>query len=449
MNQVIGFFLALPFMAHLGKIPHMNDSKKSPTLTKKHLLGASLSSWLFWALAALFYAYEFLHRVSPSVMIPALMEGFHVSRAQLGDLAAFYFYGYALIQIPAGMLVDRYGVRFILTFGCLVIALGSFCLNVTNSMSFACLSRFIIGVGSAFGFVSCLKIISQRFSPHLFPFMVGLTNLFGIIGAIVGGQPLAILLDVINWREIYLLLGLISMVLALIIWAIIRDPKSEVEESESESESNKLISGLLLVVKSPQAWLLALYCMLIVAPITAFAEMWGVEFFQTSYSLQTAQAAGLLKYIFYGIAVGGPTIGLISGRILKLKTWLIICSLITLLSLSSIIYLNTLSFGKLELLLFVYGFASSHMLLCFSIVNKTYPSWAKGAAIGFINMMIMGGSAIFQPIIGKLIDLSISYNELQLYELVSYKQYASALVVLPICIMTATVLTLFIKQQHE
>lgn len=412
-----------------------------------HIFGSTWQGWLFWLIAAVFYGYEFTHRVAPMVMIPQLMQSFDVSRAQLGDLASFYFYGYALIQVPAGMLVDRFGVRVILTFGCLIIALGSFCLNATSFLAFACLSRFIIGVGSAFAFVSCLKILSEHFQPKLFPLMVGLTNLFGICGAILGGAPLAKLLYLLKWQEVYLVLGLMAMGLAATIWLVIRDP-SGVCKTYKPGVDNKIWQGLTEVIKQPQTWFLSFYAMLIVAPITAFAEMWGVEFFETSYNLVVEQAAGFLKYIFYGIAIGGPTIGWLGSRLNKLQPWFWLCSILALTALSSTIFIKFENLSHLKLLLFLYGFASSHMLLCFSIANQFYPEWAKATAIGFINMMIMGGSAIFQPLIGKLLDLSLSAKGYSLDSQVGYQQYSAALAVLPFCVLFAMSLLLFIKERQ-
>lgn len=407
----------------------------------------SINGWLIWSIAALFYGYEFVHRVSTSVMVPDLMQAFNVTHSPVGDMTAFYFYAYALVQVPAGVLIDRYGVKLMLTFACLLVALGSFMFNASNSLQFACFSRFIIGAGSAFGFVGCLKIISLWINPRYFPFMVGITNLCGVLGAIAGGQPIAHSLNVLTWREVYLILGFMGMIIAALLWIIVKD--KEVNEKDAIHEANNLLKGIGHVVQSPQTWILAFYCMMIVAPITGFAEMWGVEFFRTAYAIPREDAAGFIKYMFIGIGVGGPTLGWLSGYFQNFKVWLMIFSLIILTLLCSIIYLQQQSHMYLKIMLFIYGFASSHMLLCFSIANQVFPNWAKGAAIGFINMMIMGGGAIFQPLIGKLLDIKVDDLGKPIYESLSYTQFSSALSVLPLCIMVAIGLTVFIRTGHK
>ncbi len=112
-------------------------------------------------LAAFFYLYEFILQVSPGVMTTALMRDFQVDAAVLGTTSAFYFYAYAPMQIPAGLLFDRYGPRLLITLALLICALGAFFFGMTTNLAFASAGRFFMGVGSAFSFIGILILISR------------------------------------------------------------------------------------------------------------------------------------------------------------------------------------------------------------------------------------------------------------------------------------------------
>ncbi len=417
--------------------------------------------WFVWGIAALFYAIEFTHRVAPSVMIPHLMEGFDVQHASIGHMASFYFYAYALFQVPAGVLCDRFGVRIILTMASMVVALGSFLFSASTNFELACIARFLIGAGSAFGFVSCLKIASLWIHERLFPLLVGLTNVFGMVGAILGGKPLAGVLQILTWEEVYWAFGFIGMILSGLIFLIVRRPQDY--RMPTEPDSHPMAEGFKYVVKTPQAWVLGLYGALLVAPITAFAELWGVEYFKSCYGIDSTSAASLMIYIFVGIGIGGPTIGLLSNVSSKIKLWMMLGCLITIGALMSILYVdfNRIAPGVsawlpfqlsgltlLKVTLFVYGFTTSHMLLCFSIANRTFPKWANGAAIGFVNMMVMGCSAIFQPVIGKLIDMHFGQLSVLPTEL-ALNDYRYALSILPVGLLIALGLLLWLNTGHH
>src|SRR3989344_3896364 len=111
--------------------------------------------WIVWSLGALFFFYKYLLQVSPSVMSKELMQTFSLTGAGLGNLAACFFYAYLFMQIPVGLLLDRYGPRLIMTFSILVCSIGVFIFAHANSIFIASISRAMMGFGAAFAAVSC------------------------------------------------------------------------------------------------------------------------------------------------------------------------------------------------------------------------------------------------------------------------------------------------------
>ena len=160
---------------------------KEKTVPAKYLIHA----WVIWLLSAFFMFYKYALEVSPSVMTNILMSAYHIDGAQLGSLAASYFYAYLIMQIPAGLLLDRYGPRKITTLAIILCALGIFLFARSETLLIASIGRFITGIGAAFAAVNCLKLIANWFPSRQFAFMSGLMMSVGMLGAVGGQAPLS------------------------------------------------------------------------------------------------------------------------------------------------------------------------------------------------------------------------------------------------------------------
>lgn len=269
--------------------------------------------WLIWGLATLFYAYEFFLQVSPSVMVPDLMAAFKVNAATLGNLAALYFYAYAIMQIPAGIFLDTFGPRKLLTVAVATCICGVLLFASAHSLWHAQIGRLLIGFGSSFATIGSFKLASSWFSPNRFAFISGLTVMIGMLGAIFGGAPLAILVDHVGWRASLVLFGIIGIVLCALIWLIVRDcpmsattSTSTIKKTNQYLQQDKLISSLSSIFKKKQNWLTAIYGGLIFAPTSAFAALWGVPYLMADHHLSNPIAASAISMIFLGWAFGSP-----------------------------------------------------------------------------------------------------------------------------------------------
>lgn len=401
--------------------------------------------WFIWGIAAFFYSYEFTQRVAPSVMIPELMAALHLDAAQLGSLSAYYFYTYALCQIPAGMLIDRYGPRWILTLAPLAVSLGSLAMVYSPSLLSAKASRALIGIGSAFAFIGCLKLAQHWIAKHHFPFMVGLTNLSGTLGALAGGAPLAFAVTHWGWQNTMLGLAILGLFISILLFFMIHLPKKPIDHSIPEETPISLIKHLKTVTQDRQTWLFAVYGGLLVVPIAAFVELWSVPFLTLTHAISRAEAAFLNSLIFVGIAIGGPTIGWLYS---KLPNPILVCRLATLcafICLYEILFADHLSLPLLSTLLLSYGFLTSNMLLCFTFVSQRHSKRFSGAALGLTNMVVVAGGALFQPLIGWLLDLHTAQSPSEPFETFSVADYHFAFTILPLCLLVAVFLTFFMK----
>ena len=408
-------------------------------------------AWVIWAVAAIFYAYEFFLRLSPSVMVDELMQAFHVHASALGSLSAMYYYAYAIMQIPIGILLDRFGPRYLLTFAANMVAIGCLLFGTTHQLWVAEIGRILMGIGSAFAFVGCLKLSAAWFPVSRFALVVGLTNTLGVLGAISGEEPLAFLVDSLGWRHMIIIAMFLGFALAILNFLVIRNyPYYEciAEKPPALPKGHALWSHLKQIVTSKQTWLIAVYGGLLVAPIAGFAELWCVPFLMKAYGFTKPVAAGLSSMTFVGIAVGGPIHGVLSNYLGRRRPVMLLGSIGALCALSILIYYplptqDVLIGG----LLFLLGFFSVNMLLSFALNTEIHPKAIGGTVIAFTNMLVMLGGTIFQPLIGRILD-SLTASNSDSVTAFSVHDYHVAFMLLPICQLFGVVLIYFIRETY-
>jgi len=363
-----------------------------------------LRSWLIWFSAGLFYLFEFVHRVDISVMIPELMQSFNVSVAMLGGLSACYFYAYALAQVPVGLLIDRFGTRRLLTLACLLISISSFIFSLTNSIIIAGVCRILIGFSSAFAFVGCLKLGATWFPKQKFSFIVGLTNLLGVVGAIIGGTPIAYAVAKYSWRYTMFGSAIIGLILTVLLYGVIKD-------RQKYYTNINIIPKVIHIFKLKKIWLVSIFGSLMVAPIAAYSELWGVSYLVKFYDIDRMLAAQITTITFVGIAIGGPTIGWIADHFNRRKLPMLIGTMGALFSISVIILAHGLPLLFLYMLHFLFGFFTSSMLLCFSLNAEATTHHIRATTVALTNTIIMVAGALLQTICGELLD----YTDLNYY----------------------------------
>lgn len=395
-----------------------------------------------WSLGALFFCYEFMLQVSPSVMVNQLMTTFNVNAAQLGNLSAFYLYAYTIMQIPVGLLLDRFGVRRLMTLAALLCALGALLFALAPTFLVASLGRFLIGFGSAFAVVSALHIAATWLPINRFAMMTGVLLTIGFIGAIAGQAPLAVLVNHIGWRHTLLAFAIGGGILSVLLWLIVRDRAMKLRASNKASLSD----GLKHVLKSKQSWLIAIYAGLMYLPTPAFAALWGVPFLMQSHGLSAATAALIVSMIYVGYAVGSPLFGWLSDRIGRRRPPLYIASIGSLLSLLIVLYCNELSLFLMGCFLFSFGFFTSGCFTSFSIAREINPPQVNATTLGFVNTLNSLGGALAQPLIGMILDWRWGGQMQNGIRHFSLNDFHVALAILPICLLISILLLPFVKE---
>lgn len=407
-------------------------------------------------LAAAFYMYEFTLQVSLGVMTNELMQDLGLNAASLGLASAFYFYAYTPMQVPAGLLHDRFGPRRTLTVAILICALGALCFSFSTTVVHASFGRFLMGVGSAFSFSGALMLIARWFPPQHFAVLSGFVQLMSSVGAIGGEVPLAKAIHFWGWRHSMVFLALFGMVLAFVVWWIVRDfpkehqpitmPQQPLEDEGALSKVKSLIGN------TPALWIAA-YSFLIWAPIAAFAGLWGIPFLVSAYHLSTESASYACAAIWIGIGIGSPLSGWISEQIERRCTVLAACAIMGVVASLSIIYC-TIPMPLLYFMLFLMGLAGGGQSLAFCVVRDNSHPKSIGAAIGLNNMATVAGGAILQPIVGYLLYLNwdgITAGHAPVYNATDYR---IGLLMIPVCYILAVIVSMkcvketYCKQQY-
>lgn len=404
---------------------------------------------MIFFLAASFYLYEFILQVAPSVMAEPMMKTFGVTGEGFGFISAFYFYAYAPTQLPAGVLYDRYGPRKLMTFAIVLCALGSAFFASTDSIVTASLGRFLIGIGSAFSFIGVLVLISRWFPPHYFAILAGVAQLMSSVGAIFGEMPLASLVNAIGWRNASFLLAVVGFILACFFWIFIRDFPHQKNQTVPDHYLRNEWKRLIEVCKHSYTWIIGSYAFAIWTPIAVFAALWGVPYLQEKYHISVVAASGLCSMIWLGIGVGSPLLGWISDKIQSRRIALITSSILGLIATSILLYSPGLPYGWVYIVLFVLGLGAGGQTVSFAVVKENNPPELVGTASGFNNLSVLIGGALFQPLVGYLLQHSNDWrlvNGIHVYSLASYNL---ALLVMPLCFLASLfIATFLIKESH-
>jgi MFS family permease len=395
-----------------------------------------------WLTGAVFFFYAWVLRVAPSVMVEELMRDFAVGAAVLGHLSAAYFYGYAGMQIPVGVLLDRFGPRRLMTLAALVCAGGCVLLATSSSLAVASAGRFLIGASAAFSLVGSMAVAGQWFQANRFALLSGLSMAMGMAGGVFGQAPLRLAVEATDWRFTTLALTSGGLGLAVAAWATVRD------RWRGRGGLGRALSGLGLVLANRQSWLVALVGLGTSAPLLAFASLWGVPFLETAYQLPRTQAATLTSVIFVGWGVGAPVIGWLSDRIGRRKPPLIAGLLLETLALALLVYVPGLPLPVLAGLCFLVGFFGSAQIVCFALARETHAAAVSGTAIGFVNAMVTGAGALFQPLVGLLLDLAWTGETALGARLYAPESYRLAFASLVACCLTGLLCLAAVRETH-
>ncbi len=369
--------------------------------------------WVIFWILAFGYIMVYFHRLCPAVVAEDMRRDLAAGGGLLGLLGSAYFYPYALMQLPAGLLSDSWGPRkTIALFFCVAFA-GSVILGIAPNVYVAIVGRTLVGLGVAMLFVPTLKVLAEWFRVKEFAMMTGILMAMGGIGSYSAATPLAYISDWIGWRQSFVLVGIFTLVLGALVWAFVRDRPADMgwpspsEPSGSAVESVRLMQGVKMVLTLPRFWPLACWFFFSCAIFFSFIGLWGGPFLMQIYDLSKAKAGHILSMAAIGMIVGSPILSYLSNNIFRARKPVLILSSIFMLIITGMLYIFTQGIPILLLYLICLGigtFSGAVVTIGFTTNKELFPVSIAGTATGLVNFFPFLGGAIFQVILGAVVD---------------------------------------------
>lgn len=399
---------------------------------------------LVCAVGAFFYCYEFVLRIIPGALQGELSAAFgHISATVFGQLSAFYYFAYSPMQLPVGMLMDRYGPRRLLTFACMCCALGSWMFTDTSSMWVAGSGRFLVGFGSSFAFVGVLSLALHWLPKKYFSLVAGLITTLGMLGLVYGEMKITNIAMNLGWMHVLDLMITIGVVLTVLIFLVVRDgPAGHLSNKYPLPE---FFANVWHVLSSPQVWLIGFVGACLYTSLSVFGELWGKTYLEQAHHLTKIEAAQTVSAMFLGWAVGAPIAGYFSDRTGRRVLPLVIGAVMGLICISLVLYYPGLPYWLLNLLLFLYGVFSATEIIVFIMAKENSGAKLSGTVFAAVNMIVTLGGVVFQPLVGKLLDTFGDSNVVGGEHIYTVLDYQLALSVLPISLLLVMILAFFMK----
>jgi len=369
------------------------------------------------------YAMIFFHRMTSAVVAPELAGAFNIGATSLGLLSSAYFYPYALIQIPVGLMVDRYGPRKIVSFFLLLTGSAAILFGSASSFQLALWARVLVGLGAGCVYIPALKMLASWYRKQEFASLTGIMIAAGNFGALAAAAPLAWLVRQTGWREAFYIMGAFTLVVAAVDYLVIRNHPTEmgyptVDEIDgnatvaSDGRSIGLLEGLKMTLSKKEFWPVTIWSFFISGAIFGFQGLWGGPFLMDVYKLSKVQAGSILSMIALGVILSAPVAGILSDRVFhsRRKPLLFGSTAYMLVWVPLAFYTGSLPPQSFYPLMLAFGFFFGFFVTSFAQVKELFPLEISGTVTSTYNLFGFVGGALYQVIMGKIIALYPTVN---------------------------------------
>ncbi len=363
----------------------------------------------FWGIAAAAYLVGFFLRVTPGVLNAELMRDFHLSAAQLGNLASFYFYFYAASQIPTGIANDRFGPKMLIVFGQAVTGGGALLFALAGSFESAAVARALIGLGHGVAWVSLLELSAAWFAPRVFGTMSGLSLALGTLGAVLAQAPLLLLAHAFGWRWVLAAVGVLCLVLSLLAWSFIRNRPEDLGlqgylPPRRAPSLREVGQGLVAVWTYRNTALLFLAPGGVCGAFLTFTTLWGMPFLVQQRHMPAAQASWVVALMLVAFSAGGVLWGRVTDALRRRKLPYAVGGGMMLAGFAVLVFWPQAPWVLLLAALLLASVGSGSMVVGFAWAKESVPQRLAGTAAGVHNTGVMTGTLVQLPLLGWVLD---------------------------------------------
>lgn len=407
------------------------------------------TKWTIWAVLALAFVVVFFHRYSTAVVAEDLASELNLTGTQLSNLASMYFWAYAIMQIPNGILIDYIGPRKTTSLGMLLAGIGSLIFAFAPNITVAYIGRLLVGVGVAGVFVSILKIQAVWFKREEFPMITGYSSLVGNFGGVLATTPLAMLVLAIGWRYSFIVISVVSLLFYGLIMTLVKDHPREIgfeaPNGDPPASQESFWVGLVKVLKNPYTWPNFFILFTLMGAITSFSGLWGVPYLMHIYELSRGQASQYVLLLTTGIMVGSVIIGTIAKKIGRIKIVILTgASIFTLIWFYIIVIANGQPpLWQLPVLYLILGITAVSFILSFTNAKEVNNPHLAGTATSVANVGGFLGGALLNIFVGYILDLNwdgVLVNGARVYSLGAYKLAFTVFLAMGVFALIATLI---------
>ena len=378
----------------------------------------------------IFVVYSFSLSTATGVFLPSVQKSLGLSEVAATYVLQAFVIGYALMQIPAGYLIDNFRARWVVSAGVFTLSLGALLQSMSSTTGLFVVANFIQGIGGAFSFIATGALIGQWFKIQQFPIWFGLTQ---TVSCILTGIIHSIFTNMVvghSWNTIYRYLALGGFGLTILCVVFVRNPKNDSPVKQS------LFKPLAIVMKNRQVWLFSFIGLTSFGVLLAYADVWAIKV-QQFHEVTTLDSVEVSGYLFLGIGLGTPFLGWLSNVVKNRKVVLHISICIGTIFMLAAVYLPhfptpTLSIAKTAT--FGVGFFLSGSMLIYTCAGEILPNSLRGMAIGLINMFVFIGSTFISSLP---------------YALVTSEVYYTRLWVIPVLLIVSVMMLYFVKETYN
>ena len=367
--------------------------------------------WIIWGTLAAVFLLVNLYRLSSAVLADRLMVAFDTSGAALGTLHASFFYVYALMQLPAGILADRAGPKRTATAGAIVLNVGAVGFALAESYPLAFLSRALIGLGGAVIFISILRFCASWFRDDEFATMNGLTIAVAGLGGILATTPLAVAATTFGWRETTLGLGVIGLGFAVVVYLLADDkPEDAGLEPVGDADAETLtladvVENLRLVLGERETWVTSIMLFCSTGILITLLGLWGVPYVVQTYGVSVTTASWYTLLGSFGLLIGPPAFGWLSDRLERRALLIVIGGVGYVVGFGVLAAVGQPPRIVVAVVYFASGFLLGAFTLSYALIKERHPTSASGVSTSTVNGAAFLCAALFPTILGYVLDV--------------------------------------------
>jgi predicted MFS family arabinose efflux permease len=377
--------------------------------------------FILWVIVTSYFAFQFILRLLAGILREDLMAKFAVDTVAFGNLAGFYYLGYAGMQIPIGYMLDRYNFRFVTFISIIVASIGTVIFAFSNEWEYVLFGRFLIGAGSAVGFLAVAKVIKTFFPERMHSLMIGFAFTIGLTGAVMGGKPVKYLFDTVGYSYTFKYLVSATVLIGFLV-LLVNDKKIQKYEYESDKPADFV--DTLKIIFNPTIIFIGVCGGLMVGSLEGFADVWAIPFFTQIYNFSEYDSITATSIVYTGMCVGGPLLAWCA-EYFKSNIFMILVTGILTSIIFIVMFMHTqLSYNIVIALMFLIGILCCYQVLVFTLASEIVGKNSAGIAIAIVNCINMSFGHFFHVMISNIIqsnwDGSVNNNNMPLYDIKSF-----------------------------